>query len=131
MTNAPMNDADLTAWLCANLRDLTDAANQDRWAEKLDTAINAIRAGTPAAQALANQHLPRDIIAAASDEQACISKGDPGTLDDFNIDQVVVTGRYTCPVEPPAPRCFRRAQPDQDGHEPRCQIHDATMTLRG
>ncbi|CCH17830.1 hypothetical protein [Micromonospora lupini] len=126
MTTAPVDDADLTAWLCTYLPALTDAANQHRWAHKLTAAIGDIRAGTPVAQALANHHLPID-IAAAGAEQVRISRGDPGLLDDLNIDPVAVTGPYTCPATPPCPR---RGQPDTHGHQPRCGVRGTTMTLR-
>lgn len=128
MTTGPVNDnTDLTAWLCTQLPALTEAAEQHRWAHKLAAAITDIRNGTPTTEALATHHLPID-LATAADEQARINRGDPGVLDDLNIDPVTVTGPYTCPAAQPCPR---RAQPDEHGHQPRCDIHDKTMTLRG
>jgi len=129
MTTGPVHDSDLTAWLCTHLPVLTVAAAQDRWSHLLIAAIIDIRAGTPATQALANHHLPVD-VAAASHEQARISRGDPGVLNDLNINPVTVTGAYTCPAQPPALPCPRRSRPDPDGHEPRCGVHEKTMTLR-
>lgn len=129
MSTGSVDDANLSAWLCTHLSILTNAADQHRWAHQLDAAINDIRAGTPVVQALDDHHLPID-TAAADDEQAGISRGDPGILDDLNIDPVVVTGPYTCPAKPPARPCPRRAQPDAHGHEPRCGVHGRTMTLR-
>lgn len=126
MTTDPIDDTDLIAWLCTHLLTLTNAADRDRWGHKLAAAISDIRAGTPAVQALANHHLPVD-IATAGKEQARISRGDPGILDDLNIDPIIATGPYTCPAIPPCPR---RAQPDANGHEPRCGVHGRTMTLR-
>jgi hypothetical protein len=126
MSTGRGDDAELTGWLCAHLPDLAAAAGRDRWAHKLDAAIADIHSGTPVAQALAYHHLPID-SAAASDEQARIAKGDPGVLNQLNIDPVAVTGNYTCPATPPCPR---RAQRDADGHEPRCGVHGKTMTLR-
>lgn len=125
MSTAPVSDADLTAWLCTYLPMLTDAATTHRWAHKLAAAVDDIRAGTPVTQALTRHHLPIDL--AAANEQARISRGDAGILDDLNIDPVAVTGPYTCPTKPP---CSRRAQPDAHGHEPRCGVHGTTMTLR-
>jgi hypothetical protein len=126
MTMGP-DDIDLTAWLCTHLPRLADAADQHRWASQLAAAVADIRAGTPTAEALANHRLPVDISTAAA-EQAGISRGDPGILKDLNIDPVTVTGPYTCPADPP---CGRRAQPDAQGHEPRCGVHGRIMTLRG
>ena len=127
MTTGSVDNADLTAWLCTHLPTLTDAAAQYRWTHELAGALADIRAGTPTAQALANHHLPVDISTAAA-EQARISRGDPGILEDLNIDPVTVTGPYTCPADPP---CARRAPPDAQGHEPRCGVHGRTMSLRG
>lgn len=122
----PGDDLDLTAWLCAQLPRLAAEANRHRWAHKLEAAIADIRAGTSVSDALAIHRLPVD-LAAASSEQARIAKGDPGVLDELNIDPVTVTGAYACPGAPPCPR---RAQPDADGHEPRCGVRGKTMTLR-
>ncbi|MEU8265316.1 hypothetical protein AB0C02_32535 [Micromonospora sp. NPDC048999] len=119
-------DVDLTARLCVELPKLAAAADRHRWAHKLDAAIADVRAGTPVTQALAAHHLPID-LAAAHNGQDQISRGDPGLLDELNIDPVTVTGAYTCPGTPPCPR---RAQPDADGHEPRCAIQGKTMILR-
>ncbi|MFI7553805.1 hypothetical protein ACIBQ2_29175 [Micromonospora sediminimaris] len=127
MTTGPVDDLDLAAWLCTHLPEISDAAQRYQWNHKLDAAIGDIRAGTPVARALADQHLPID-LAAAGHEQARISRGDPGILDDLNIDPVIVTGPYTCPATPPCPR---RTQPDADGHEPQCGVHGRTMLLRG
>ena len=126
MSTGPSDDADLTAWLCTQMPRLAAEASRHRWAHKLDAALADIRVGTPAAQALADHHLPID-PAAASSEQARIARGDPGVLEELNIDPVAVTGDYACPGTPPCPR---RAQPDADGHEPRCGVHGKTMTLR-
>jgi hypothetical protein len=127
MTMAPVDDTDLTAWLCTHLPTLTAAAELHRWAHQLAAALAEIRAGAPTARALANHHLPVDISSAAA-EQARISRGDPGILKNLNIDPVTVTGPYTCPADTP---CVRRAQPDTQGHEPRCGVHGRTMTLGG
>src|SRR5262249_10545650 len=54
MTTGPIDDTDLTAWLCTHLATLTAAAT-DRWAHRLDAALAEIRAGAPTAQALATQ----------------------------------------------------------------------------
>jgi hypothetical protein len=126
MTTGP-DDTDLTAWLCVHLAELTAAAAQYRWVHQLARALSDIRAGTPTTKALANHRLPID-ISTAVDEYGRISRGDPGILDELNIDPVTVTGPYTCPGDPPCPR---RAQPDPIGSQPRCGVHDRTMTLRG
>jgi hypothetical protein len=119
------SDFDLAGWLCTQLPRLVVGASEYRWRHKLDAALADIRAGTPVAQALAGQYLPIDLDAARN-EQARIVRGDPATLDELNIDPVEVTGDYGCPARP---GCSRRAQPDADGHEPRCGVHDLTMIL--
>jgi hypothetical protein len=125
MSHEADSDLDLTGWLCTHLPRLTAEAAEYRWRHKLDAALAAIRTGTPVAPALADQNLPIDLDAARR-EQVCISRGDPAVLNEFNIDPVHVTGDYACPGEP---GCSRRAQPDADGHEPRCGVHDLTMIL--
>jgi hypothetical protein len=122
-----VDNADLTAWLCTHLPRLSDAADQHRWAHQLAAALADIRVGTPAAQALADHHLPVDVSTAAA-EQARITRGEPGVIEDLKIDPITVTGPYTCPADPP---CGRRAQRDAQGHEPRCGVRDRTMILRG
>jgi hypothetical protein len=119
-------DLDLIGWLCTHLPRITAEADEYRWRHKLDTALADIRAGTPVAQALAGQHLSIDLDTARN-EQARIGRGDPATLDELNIDPVEVTGDYGCPGRP---GCSRRAQPDADGHEPRCGLYDRTMILQ-
>jgi hypothetical protein len=119
------DDLDLTGWLCTQLPRLTADATEYRWRHKLDAALADIRGGTRVAQALAGQNLPVDLNVVRS-EQARISRRDPGVLASLNIDSVEVTGDYGCPGRP---GCSRRAQPDPDGHEPRCGVHGLTMTL--
>jgi hypothetical protein len=124
--NTAAENAAVTAWLCRHLPRLAAAASAHRWSHTLDAAIADIRAGTPAAHALADHHLPID-PGEVEREQQRLDRGDPGILDDLNIDRVDVTGDYTCPGRP---ACPRRAQPGPDGHEPRCGIFDKTMILR-
>lgn len=126
MTSRPVDNAELVARVCTGLPELAAKAARHGWAHTLEAALADIRAGVPVARAMAAHYLPLDIDA-AGDEQARISRGDPGVLDELNIDPVTVTGAYTCPATPPCPR---RARPGPDGHEPRCGVHATTMILR-
>jgi hypothetical protein len=122
-------DGDVAAWLCTHLTDLTADPGYPRWAHKLDAALTAIRAGTPALQALTDQHIPISVNAARG-EQRTIARGDLATLADYGIDPVAVTGDYTCPAQEPAHRCPRRCAPGPDGQQPRCGVHNRSMPLR-
>jgi hypothetical protein len=107
------------AWLCTALPRLrAGAQGDDLVLASLDEAQRSVRDGTPAAQVC------RDLGYEASPPPTK-SSGLP-VLADFGLDPVQVQGRYRCPHQ----ACPRRAQPDERGREPRCELFEAPMILR-
>ncbi|QRP43075.1 hypothetical protein [Amycolatopsis sp. FDAARGOS 1241] len=107
------------AWLCATLPRLQVAARDDSLVlASIIDAERRVREGASAAQVC------RDLGYEPS-PQAVKSGGLP-ILTDFGLEPVHVQGSYQCPEK----RCARRAQPDDRGREPRCELFDAPMILR-
>jgi hypothetical protein len=113
-------DRAAAGWLCAVAPELREGALGDEevlaW---IDEAMAAVRDGEPAAPVCRRLGYP---VRDEPDKHM----GELTGLGDFGFDPTVVRGDYRCP----SGRCSRRAQADESGREPRCQVDDAPMILR-
>lgn len=108
-----IDEATALAWLCTQLPELRANADQAGWRQRLDTAEQALRAGTPPTEIL--KRLGIDTID-TNDTYALRGTLTPATITDLGIDPVPTTGTYTCPHG----YCPRQAHPDHRGRTPHC-----------
>lgn len=119
MSDSPLRDSDLTAWLCAELPKLERFAEEWNLGQDLSAAVEDVRSGISTEQALRGQHLPIDALFSGVQ-----GRGDPVTLNALGVDPVIVTGDYRCPARS---SCGRREGRDDNGYEPVCELHRTVM----
>lgn len=107
------------AWLCAALPRLRAGAHGDELVlAGIEEAEREVRDGVPAAQVCRDLGYDPSPVPTKS--------GGLPVLTDFGLDPARVEGSYRCPTR----SCPRRADPDGNGREPRCEVFDAPMILR-